>query len=251
VTGLKGLYAFFIYTFVMSSSFFSQHESKTEFLVAIDIGHSQNRPGTISARGINEYVFNKGIGELLHVELNNHRLFRAFITERERKKLSLSDRAAIANSRSADIFISIHHDSVQPHYLSLWEYDGKKHFYCDHFQGFSLFYSQKNNSSQDSLFFSQLLGDELLKAGFKPTLHHAEKIKGENRALIDSEKGIYKFDNLIVLKKTRMPAVLLECGIIVNREEEKKLSTLKYQRNIVDAIIKAIERYYLRKATKS
>jgi len=30
--------------------------------------------------------------------------------------------------------------------------------------------------------------------------------------------------------KTEMPAILLECGIIVNRQEEQKLAELKYQK---------------------
>jgi len=31
---------------------------------------------------------------------------------------------------------------------------------------------------------------------------------------------------------TVMPAILLECGIIVNRQEEQKLAELKYQKNL-------------------
>jgi N-acetylmuramoyl-L-alanine amidase len=35
------------------------------------------------------------------------------------------------------------------------------------------------------------------------------------RELVDAEVGVYRFDQLIVLRMTRMPAVLLEAGSII------------------------------------
>ncbi len=107
----------------------------------------------------------------------------------------------------------------------------------------SIFYSERNKESATSLRFSQRLGQELLNSGFSPTLHHAEKIEGENRELVSKEKGIYRFDDLIVLKKTEIPAVLLECGIILNKNEEKLLSNPAYQAALVSSITRAIEKF--------
>jgi len=45
------------------------------------------------------------------------------------------------------------------------------------------------------------------------------------RQLLDAQAGVYRYDQLIVLKETRMPAVLLEAGSIVNRTEELLLAT--------------------------
>ena len=39
-----------------------------------------------------------------------------------------------------------------------------------------------------------------------PTFHHAEPIKGENRELVNRDLGIYRFDDLIVLKSAATPA---------------------------------------------
>jgi len=49
------------------------------------------------------------------------------------------------------------------------------------------------------------------------TLHHAEQ---ENRELLDGNRSIYSFDDLIVLKGLNSPAVLLEAAVAVNRQEE-------------------------------
>ena len=81
------------------------------------------------------------------------------------------------------------------------------------------------------------LGEELLKAGFTPTLHHVAQ---EHRPIIDPEKGVYAFDDLLVLKNAKMAAVLLECGVIVNRNEEQELNSPPYRTKMVGTIEAAI-----------
>ena len=83
----------------------------------------------------------------------------------------------------------------------------------------------------------------MVKEDLLPSLHHAEKIEGENRELIDKNRGIYRYDGLAVLKGATMPAVLLECGIIVNRREEELLNDPAYRMRIVAAIQRAITTY--------
>jgi N-acetylmuramoyl-L-alanine amidase len=76
-------------------------------------------------------------------------------------------------------------------------------------------------------------------------LHHAEKIPGEGRHLMNKDLGLYEFDGLVVLKTAPMPAVLLECGVIVNRGEEAALEKLEVQHRIAaaaaDAVIKFLQ----------
>jgi len=45
------------------------------------------------------------------------------------------------------------------------------------------------------------------------------------RILLDADAGVYRYDQLIVLRATKMPAVLLGAGSIVNRQEELELAT--------------------------
>ena len=142
----------------------------------------------------------------------------------------------------ADLFISIHHDSVQPHYLMQWEFEGKTRHYSDVFRGFSVFYSGINGHPTASARFAKLVGEELVRAGFAPTLHHAEPTAGENGQLIDARTGVYRFDELVVLRTATMPAVLIECGVIVNREEELHVSTAEYRRDLVAAVANAVDR---------
>ena len=209
-----------------------------DFTIALDIGHSAKKGGAISARGVFEYEFNRRLVSELFQRLQSSHLVRPFIVNPERDEISLLKRAGEANDQNADLFLAIHHDSVKESYLKTWEVDRKTRKYCDDFHGYSIFISQKNAKPLESLGFATALGRALLKAGFTPTLHHVAQ---ENRLLIDKEKGIYAFDDLIVLKAATMPAVLLECGVIVNRDEEKNLNDPNYRSHLTEAISDAIE----------
>jgi N-acetylmuramoyl-L-alanine amidase len=218
--------------------------SAKDFLVAIDMGHSPDQPGAISARGVGEYFFNKRIAEGLHARIMAQpNGFKSFLINSRDGNVPLAERPKIAAQEKADLLLSIHHDSVQPGYISFWQVQGQKQHYCDLFKGFSLFYSEKNSDPYNSLIFAMFLGSELLKIKFAPTLHHAEYMKGEHKGLADPERGIYKYNNLKVLKNATMPAVLLECGIIVNRDEELELCKPEYQEKIITSITQAIKAY--------
>lgn len=164
------------------------------------------------------------------------------------KEMDLESRSREANQKKADLFISIHHDSVKERYLKYWRYNNQEHHYSDLFQGYSIWVYHENPAD---LLIAKLLGKHLSDNGFKRTLHHAEIIKDdqgnvldmENYELLDEALGIYKND-LRVLKTSEVPAILLECGVIVNRDEEVLLSSPDYQEKLVSAIAVSIQAFY-------
>jgi N-acetylmuramoyl-L-alanine amidase len=229
-------------SFIMVMTTISYDCWAEDFIIAIDIGHTTNSPGATSARGVPEYLFNQNIGTLLHRQLLQDKRFkRSFLINETGDDISLPARAAIANQRGAHLLVSIHHDSVQPKDLSQWLYQGNIMPHCDKFAGYSIFYSEINRSPLNSLIFAVILGSEMLRSGFCPTLHHAEKFTGGDKDLIDKIRGIYKYNKLVVLKEANMPAVLFECGIIKNRNEELQLGDPQYQEKMVTALFKAIK----------
>ncbi len=189
------------------------------WLVAIDVGHSLPQPGATSARGRSEYLFNKEFAPFLAKALAELGI-RSFFIDSGQRHRSPEQRGKLAARDRADILISVHHDSVQPHYLRTWVHEGKTQRYCDMFQGYSLFYSELSKRPRQSLALAKAVGGRLRSHGFTPTAHHAEPIAGENREFVDPERGVYRFDHLRLLKSAAMPALLLECGVIVHREEE-------------------------------
>ena len=225
------------------ASFGCAENLREKFVVAIDIGHTKDHGGALSAHGIYEYYYNQKVAFLLLPELIKCGFKKSFIINEDGSDISLTYRTIEAKRRQADLLISLHHDSVRTCNLSTWEYKGECLYYCDLFKGFSIFVANNNINSKSSLLFAEKLGTNLLNKGFLPTLHHADPIKGENRKLIDPEKGIYEFNKLVILRTATMPAALLECGIIKNRAEEDSINSA-YRNKLVNAIVAAIIQYH-------
>lgn len=211
-----------------------------QFKIALDVGHHREKPGATSATGVPELTFNQRLAGRIADDLQARGFHRTLIIGMDGDAVELAERTRAAERFGAQLFVSIHHDSVQPRYLETWTVDGREHQYSDRFRGHSLFVSEQNADPRQSLLFAHLVGRELTRRGLTPSLHHAEPIPGEGRPLIDAELGIHRFDDLVVLKTAAMPAVLIEAGVIVNRDEEAKLASDAYQRTLATAIGQAV-----------
>jgi len=205
-------------------------------MVAIDVGHSLQQPGATSARGKDEFQFNRDLAQIiLHniVAMGGH----GFEIGADGNSVDPETRPVEASMHNAKFFLSIHHDSVQPQYLEDWNWEGGVQRYAgDRFTGFSLFVSHKNKQLPASLQCASAIGRKLIEAGFKPSTHHAEKIEGEGREWADKANGVLYYDNLIVLKNAKIPAVLLESGVIVNRDEEQRMLDPAVREKIASAV---------------
>jgi len=218
---------------------------RAAFRVIVDVGHSAEVPGARSARGVTEYEFNLRLAKLVEQSLIDAGFDKTvlLITEGPAMK-GLFQRVAQANRSSADLFLSIHHDSVPDRLLEKWEFEGNERGFSDRFKGHSIFVSIDNGDFKESLRFARLLGQQLKGRGLQYTPHYTHKIMGNRqRQLVDADAGVYRYDQLIVLKSTHMPAVLLEAGSIINRDEELVMGTPEHQSLISAAATEAVERF--------
>lgn len=213
---------------------------KREFKVVLDVGHTPQLPGTPTARGRTEYEFNLILADFTRAVLSGQGYKNVYLIKMNGGLETLERRVALANKLGANLLISIHHDSVQPRYLQNWIVSGKRLQYSDRFSGYSLFVSEKNPRWREGLAFATLLADQLLSRSMHFTLHHAEPIRGESREWLDKTRGIYRYDDLVVLKGFQGPAVLLEAAVVVNREEELVASSELRHQLIAEAIANAV-----------
>ena len=207
--------------------------------VAIDVGHFIEAPGATSARGRPELDFNRDLAVAVEAAAQGRGL-KTLLIGYDGFMSQLTHRTAAA--AGADFFLSVHHDSVQPYLLQTWEYDLVQRPYSDLHSGFSLFISRKNRALKRSLACASAIGVALRAAGFSPSLYHAEAIPGENKPFADKANGVHYYDNLIVLKSARTPAVLLEAGVILNRDEDLKMRSEEVQRRIAGAVAQGLTR---------
>jgi N-acetylmuramoyl-L-alanine amidase len=218
---------------------------RSNFRVILDVGHTADAPGAMSARGIDEYDFNLRLAKRIDRTLVDAGFAKTVLLVTGGPGIkSQYERVARANNMSADLLLSIHHDSVPKTFIEKWEYNGKPAIFSDRFKGHSIFVSNENTNPKASLLFGHLLGDQLKARGLQYTPHYTEKFMGKyQRALLDAEAGVYRYDTLFVLKKSRMPAVLLEAGSIVNRDEEFLLGIPEHQSQISAAVADAVESF--------
>jgi len=214
------------------------------FKIVLDVGHTVENQGATSARGVKEYMFNLRLAKEMETALKEAGFTQThlFITHGA-TRAQLFTRPERAHALGADLFVSIHHNDVQERYKSKWQYEGQTQSYSDAFSGHSLFVSRENARFSDSLAFGHLLGLELKARGLVYTRHHTEDVPGERRQLLDPEGGVYRYDRLVVLKYTKMPAVLVETGIIVNRADELVLESPEHRAIFTSAMVAAAKTF--------
>jgi N-acetylmuramoyl-L-alanine amidase len=218
---------------------------RARFRIVVDVGHTVQAPGAISARNVPEYDFNLRLAQQIKERLVADGFTGAvlLVTEGEARP-SLFKRVDTANELQADLFLSIHHDSVPDWLLEDWEFEGKPSHFSDRYSGYSLFVSHDNPDYDQSLLFARLLGEQMKAQGLRYEPQYTDKVmKQYQHELLDADVGIYRYDQLIVLKDTKMPAVLLEAGSIINRDEELVMNSQARRDATTEAVSKAVAAY--------
>jgi N-acetylmuramoyl-L-alanine amidase len=215
------------------------------FRIVVDVGHTAESGGARSARNVDEFFFNHRLARRIEQKLKAHGFAetKLLLTEGKAKR-SLFKRVAAANDLQANLFLSIHHDSVPTKFLEEWEFDGKKSRFSDRFSGYSVFVSRRNPDFRTSLAFAELVAKEIKAFGLPYAEQYSQPIMGRHRhPLLNKETGVYSYDELVVLRTTRMPAVLLEAGSIINRDEELTMDSRERQELISSGVTAAVKQF--------
>lgn len=181
-------------------------------IIVLDTGHTPEVPGVIAANGVPEFEYNRNFVQQLKQELTN-RGWHVHDVREHRQDTSLTSR--VTQTLNANLFLSIHHDSMQQAWLDAG--------YRNNYSGFSIFTSRKNPNFNTSVKCASYIGNSLIESGEKPSLYHAADYPGERKQLVDQQAGVHVYDNLVVLKHAKSPAVLLEIGVVVNESEAARL----------------------------
>ncbi|GAV22741.1 hypothetical protein cpu_12510 [Carboxydothermus pertinax] len=184
--------------------------------IVLDPGHGGSDPGTVGkVYGIKEKDVNLDIALKLKSYLEAVGA-AVYMTRTSDTYLSLQQRVDYANNLSADLFLSIHQNSVgSPAYYST---NGTQVYY----------YPDPSNQ-----LLEKALADKLMSS--------------LNEVLGSKNKGIYTDKGYYVIKYTEMPSTLVEVGFLSNAEEEQKLSTPKYRTEVAAALAQGITKWFLGK----
>lgn len=220
--------------------------------VVIDPGHGGDDPGAIGPRGLFEkdvvLSIAKKLGEILKEKYN----VDVILTRNKDIFIPLEDRTAIANSKKADLFISIHANAsrrrnargIETYFLN-WTTDEESNRVAARENAIS--YKKMKEFHKGDL--QMILQD---KARDYKNDESRDLAGGIQASLINNLNQDYKeIFNLgvkwalfYVLVGAEMPSVLIETSFISNREEEKRLSDNKYKEKIAEAIAGGINNYF-------
>jgi N-acetylmuramoyl-L-alanine amidase len=217
----------------------------SKFRIVLDVGHTAESEGATSARNVAEFIFNLRLAQRIEERLKADGFpeTRLLVTKGKTRR-SLVKRVAVAGELNANLFLSIHHDSVPNSMLEDWEFEGRKSHFSDRFSGYSVFVSRNNPDFKTSLSFAELVAKEMKAQGLQYAPQYNLPIMGRYRhPLLNKETGVYSYDKLVVLKSTRMPAVLLEAGSIINRDEELKMNSPERRDIISGAVAAAVKEF--------
>lgn len=186
--------------------------------VIIDAGHGGEDGGAVGKNGTLEKNLNLEISKKLKSKLIENG-FNVIMTreddvmlsdpeeKKNKKRSDLNNRIKISREAENGIFLSIH----------------MNYFDSPNEKGAQIFYSPNNEKSS-------------VLAGF---------IEKELKTVNTDNKRVSKpSDNRIyIMKHIKIPALIIECGFISNREEEKLLKDSNYQDKIVAAVVNGIKKY--------
>jgi N-acetylmuramoyl-L-alanine amidase len=193
-------------------------------LIAVDAGHYPDKPGVISASGKPELEYNRALAADVKTALERAGFAVRMIGQYE----SFGRRAREA--QGAALYVSVHHDSVREWLLPK----------AARFSGYSVFVSRHNPQPDKSLQCASAIGSQMRAIGLRTSRYHADRVLGENRPFADEENGVHYFDNLAVGRAPRMASVLIEPGVVVNADDERRVTEPAMRRGIAGAIARGV-----------
>jgi N-acetylmuramoyl-L-alanine amidase len=214
--------------------------------VVIDPGHGGSDPGAIGPSGVLEKDITLDIGKQLAKLLREDLKLEVNLTRDSDTFVALEERTAFANTKKADLFISIHLNAARNRDLR-----GIQTFYLDITDDTVSLHlaARENSTSEKSISQLQLiLADLALKSHVDDSIALGQQIQ---RATVGSLKRNYdhindlglKYALFYVLMGARMPAVLVEASFISNPEDEKRLRNKNYRKAVVEAIYVGIKNF--------
>ncbi|HUP46328.1 MAG TPA: N-acetylmuramoyl-L-alanine amidase [Thermoanaerobaculia bacterium] len=210
--------------------------------IVIDPGHGGKEVGAVGPTGVMEKDVALHVARKLAGALQSRLGARVILTREDDSIVSLDQRTALANQYRADLFLSVHMNAAvvkdargsETYFLSLEASDelARRAAETENAAGGS-------GDGDLQLILWDLAHQEYLQESSR----FAQAIQEEmNRATGVRNRGVKQAPFKVLLGAT-MPAALVEIGFITNPEEESKLQSSAFQDMMVEAIVRAVERY--------
>ena len=215
--------------------------------IVIDPGHGGSDPG---APGYYKNIWEKDIVLKIAKKLAKNLRARlnctVLMTRSTDKKLTLEERTAIANTKKADLFISLHANAAKNRRLK-----GIETYFLNlatDKQAIAVAARENATSEKNISDLGHILNDLMKHAKINESnrlanIVHSSFVKGMKKKYSGiNDLGVKKAP-FYVLLGARMPSILIETAFLSNKQECKRLMSDSYQTQISNAITNGIKKY--------
>lgn len=217
--------------------------------ILLDPGHGGKDPGAIGTLGTEEKTVVLDIAKRTKEHLVKNG-FEVYLTREGDDYVTLAERAEKAIKTQSDIFVSIHANwaenkaatGLETYFLSEAKTDWERAVAARENAVFERELTNpliKDKNNPVSLILADLAQNEFLYESSEL----AAQLQGSSLELIQTQDRGVKQANFYVLRNIFMPAILVECGFLSNRQEEKLLRSPERREKIARAIADGIARF--------
>jgi N-acetylmuramoyl-L-alanine amidase len=222
-----------------------------DLIIAIDAGHGGEDPGAIGKNGLREKDVVLGIAKDLYANINAEPGMRAILTRNGDYFLPLRERMRRARAQSADLFVSVHADSIRDRSI-----DGSSVYILSQrgaSDEASRWLAERENASdliggvsldnKDDVLASVLL-DVSQTASLNASQAAAGRVLRQLSLAGQVRKPQVQEARFMVLKSPDIPSMLVETAYISNPQEEQRLRTDAQRARIAAAIHRGVRDYF-------
>ncbi len=219
-------------------------------IIVIDAGHGGPDPGNLGVIGVHEKVIVLAIARAVRDELKATGRYDVRMTRDRDIFWPVRERFRIARRHGADLFISIHADSISKPNVSGASVYNLSETASD--KEAARLAARENKSDVIAGVNLDQADDEVSSILIDLAQRETMNFSAQFAAILVSElerdvpmlKRGHRFANLGVLKAPDVPSVLLEAGYLTNKQNARFLNSRDGQRRIAKAVRRAIDRYF-------
>jgi len=222
-------------------------------VVVIDPGHGGQDPGTIGADGTYEKTVTLATARELKRVLEASGRYRVVLTRDSDIFIPLRDRVAKARAAGAELFISLHADSIRDH-----RHRGASVYTLSEVASDKEAEALATKENKSDLIAGVDLSNEnrevtniLIDLAQRETMNYSVRFAASLVEELDRAGKVnvnpHRFAGFAVLKAPDIPSVLIEMGYLSNSQDEKALKDPRQRRHLAEAILRAADRFFAEK----
>jgi N-acetylmuramoyl-L-alanine amidase len=227
----------------------AQSTQAKPFTLVIDPGHGGIDGGATGKSNVFEKDLTLEFAKELQAHLESNTAIKVFLTRSDDRFIALDERVKIARQLNADLFVSIHADTISDKSLrgaTVYTLSDKAS------DEVSRAVAQQENLSDaiggvELQIEDQNVADILIDLTRRETMQHSVGFARKTVEALQRKTNLihnpHRSAGFRVLRAADIPSVLVELGYLSNEEDEKQIKDVKWRQGIVEELTRTINEH--------